>query len=480
MKTYQFRISEPLFDRLHRHLFPGDGDEHGAVITAGIAETASGVRFLARDVILAQDGRDFVPGKFGYRMFPADFVARISNLCAREKLCYFSAHSHGGHDSVEFSEVDLQSHRRGHPALLDITHGGPVGGLVFAENAVAGEIWTEKGVSRLNNMTIAGLNVRRLYPCKQQRTAPSDQAYHRQSLMFGDVGQSLLKSAKIGIIGLGGVGSLVNEYLARLGVGEILAIDFDRVEDTNLSRIVGSKRSDSAAWLCSSRIKMLRRLGDKIAKRKVHVSERVAKQANPHIRYRPIIGDVTERSVAELLRDMDFIFLCADSMQSRLVFNALVHHYLIPGIQIGSKINVEQKSGALENVFSVARIVLPEPTGGCLLCNELIPAAKLQEEALSEEERRRQAYVDEQLVVSPSVITLNALGSAQATNQFLLHFLGLFDPARASKGYMTNYSRENVWRRGDCRSDASCLHCGSSSHSGYGRGDRAHLPCKQS
>src|SRR5688572_17184485 len=62
MKT-TFRISAPLFERLHRHLFPGDGDEHGALILAGIAETARETRFLAREVILAKDGVDFVPGK---------------------------------------------------------------------------------------------------------------------------------------------------------------------------------------------------------------------------------------------------------------------------------------------------------------------------------------------------------------------------------------------------------------------------------
>lgn len=34
----------------------------------------------------------------------------------------------------------------------------------------------------------------------------------------------------------------------------------------------------------------------------------------------------------------DYLFLAADSMRARLVFNALVHQYLIPGVQLGSKI----------------------------------------------------------------------------------------------------------------------------------------------
>ena len=69
-------------------------------------------------------------------------------------------------------------------------------------------------------------------------------------------------------------------------------------------------------------------------------------------------------------------------MQSRLVFNALVHQYLIAWCADWFKGAGGQTSrAALGNIFSAARLVLPSRGGGCLLCNELIPAAKLQEEA---------------------------------------------------------------------------------------------------
>jgi hypothetical protein len=478
MKRFSFRISELLFERMTRHLFPGDNDEHGAVLIAGIAEGNDEVRLLARDLIIARDGIDFVPGKFGYRAFTADFVARLSNKCAREQLAYFSVHNHGGDDSVGFSKVDLESHKRGYPALLDITRGGPVGGLVFARNAVAGEIWRPTGVSNLDGMIVTGMNTQRLYPKPKNIPGISDRVYHRQSLMFGSIGQFHLKDAKVGIIGLGGVGSLVNEYLARLGVGEIVGIDFDKVERSNRSRIVGSNQWDSSDWLAASGIRWIQRIGEKIARTKVSVAKRVARQANPRIEYRPVVGDITDQQVANQLRDADFMFLCADSMQSRLVFNALVHQYLIPGVQIGSKVSIDTKSGRIGNVFSVARFILPEQRGGCLLCNGLISADMLQEEALSNEERRQQKYVEDDLIAAPSVITLNAVGAAQATNQFLFHFLGLFDHDHVRRGYSMYYARENVWRQAETRSDDSCLHCGVSTSSVYGRGDRASLPCK--
>ena len=196
------------------------------------------------------------------------------------------------------------------------------------------------------------------------------------------------------------------------------------------------------------------------------------------MRFRGIIGDVTELAIARELRDVDFLFLCADSMQSRLVFNALVHQYLIPGVQIGSKVPVDKRTGDLGNVFSASRLILPSPGGGCLLCNELIPAAKLQDEALSPEERQRQRYVDDDEVNAPSVITLNALGAAQATNDFLFHFLGLFDLAHADSGYLMHYPRERAWRKVDCRAGPACLHCGTTPCAVFARGDRASLPCK--
>lgn len=478
MKKTTFQIDATLFDRLDRHLFPGDGDEHGALILAGVVETAHERRFLAREIVLARDGLDFVPGKFGYRALPADFVARWSNYCARENLCYFNAHCHGGRDSVGFSDVDLQSHRRGYPALVDIANGGPIGALVFADNAVAGEIWTREGTGELDSLAVIGLNRRRLYSEPPGIRGFRDEIYNRQSLMFGEIGQRYLANTKVGIIGLGGVGSIVNEYLARLGVGEIVGIDFDRMERSNRSRVVGSRAGDCCDWLRNSRYKWLRQVGERRAAYKVSVAERVAREANPHGRFRGIVGDVTHLPVARELRDIDFLFLCADSMQSRLVFNALVHQYLIPGVQIGSKVQVDKHSGALTNVFSVARLVLPFRGGGCLLCNELIPATKLQDEALSPEERRRQRYVDDDEVASPSVITLNALGAAQATNDFLFHVLGLFDLSQAKSGYLIHYSRERVWRAAECRAEDSCLHCGTTAASVFARGDRASLPCK--
>ena len=58
-------IPESLYKQLQAHLFPGDGDEHGGVITAGVAHGERGTRLLARDFVPAIDGTDYLSGERG-------------------------------------------------------------------------------------------------------------------------------------------------------------------------------------------------------------------------------------------------------------------------------------------------------------------------------------------------------------------------------------------------------------------------------
>jgi hypothetical protein len=270
-QRWQLVLPEGLYTRLHHHLFPGDGDEHGAIIIAGLAETARGVRLLVRDLHLAVDGVDYVPGKRGYRMLKAAFISDHVRVCRDERLVYLAVHNHSGRDHVGFSDDDLRSHERGYPALLDIAKGMPVGAIVFAENAIAGDIWLS-GEARvvLTGASIVGASLRQLRPAPVTRPVGHDPMYDRQARLFGDAGQDILARAKIGIIGLGGAGSLLAEYLGRLGVGEFVLADPDRAEITNLPRLTAALRLDAMTWLAGESIPVwLRRLGRRLARRKV-------------------------------------------------------------------------------------------------------------------------------------------------------------------------------------------------------------------
>ena len=105
------RLPVEMASMLVSHLFPGDEDEHGAVVGAVVLETGRGYRLLGRRLFLAEDGIDYVPGKHGYRMLTPEFVLRCALACSDEGLAYLAVHNHLGIDSVVFSDTDMESHR---------------------------------------------------------------------------------------------------------------------------------------------------------------------------------------------------------------------------------------------------------------------------------------------------------------------------------------------------------------------------------
>jgi hypothetical protein len=466
---------------LMAHLFPGDDDEHGAVIGATVLETARGVRLLARSLVCARDGIEYVPGKRGYRMLTASFVADQIAACVRDHMAYLAVHCHGGDDHVTFSGPDLASHERGYPALIDIADGGLVGALVFAPNAIAGDIWrpnpphAPKRIA-LSRARVVGRPFGHLYP-SPLATPGGDATYDRQARLFGDRGQADLRALKVGVIGAGGAGSLIIEYLAHLGVGHLVVIDPERIEPSNLPRIVGSRRWDAHSWLMTKeRSPFLRWLGHRFATHKVAIARRVARRVNREIAFDAIVGDVTDDAVAKQLTDCDYLFLAADSMQARLVFNALVHQYLIPGVQVGAKVQTDRATGEVIDVFSVMRPVTPDR--GCLMCNGLISHARLQEEALALEERRRQRYVDDDDVVAPSVITLNAIAAAHAVDDFLFTTVGLLKPAAPHR--WLRFRPQDADVEFDLpRRDPGCSECSDGPTSRRARGGTRRLPTRQ-
>ena len=186
---------------LRGHLFRSDRDEHGAVVGAAVVATGRGARLLGRRLFLAKDGVDYLPGQRGHRVLTADFVRRCALACADEGLAYLAVHNHGGSDIVAFSSVDMASHRRGYPAIVDILNGPPAGGLVFAERAVAGDIWVSAAEQLvLDHTVVVGRSHQRLYPCPQ-RPADATPEYDRQVRLFGERGQDILSGQKVAVIG---------------------------------------------------------------------------------------------------------------------------------------------------------------------------------------------------------------------------------------------------------------------------------------
>lgn len=474
-EAWSVRITASDHATLLHHLFPGDHDEHGAVLAAGIVRTKRGVRLVVRHIFLARDGVDFVPSTRGYRMLTPEFVSKRIRFCRDERLAYLAVHNHGGHETVAFSDDDDASHERGYPALLDIGRGVPVGALVFTTGAVAGDLWTPDRARRpLDHLVIVGGAIRHLRDRPRLEPADVGSIFDRQARLFGEAGQRLLAGQKVGVIGAGGVGTILVSLLARLGVGHLVVVDPDRIDITNLPRLPEASRLDAlTAFTDYQRPEWLQRIGRRFATRKVDLARRIARRAQSGITCEAIAGDVVDQDVAARLRDCDILLLAADTQQARVVFNALVHQYLIPGWQIGSKIEIRQADGGVGDVFSVVRPVRPDT--GCLWCNEVINPARLADEALDARQRAVQRYVEDDDVIAPSVVTINAIGAAQAVDDVMLAVTGLANPDDGA--YRYDFIRDHKFKRVSPRRDTECVDCSTSARSRLGRGDSRDLPC---
>lgn len=384
------KMADDLFD----HLF-GDGEEHGAVILAAQVHGPRGPRLLARHLVTAVDGVDYVEGTVGYRALTPNFVRDNILRAGDEQLAYLAVHNHGGHQTVRFSRTDLTSHERGYPALRAIS-GQPVGAVVFAPAAAAGDLWLPSGDRvELAEVVIPGNNLIRLQP-RPTKAATTDPTWDRQTRLFGDRGQQNLNRLRVAIVGAGGAGSIITEFIARMGIGSLVLVDPDDVDETNLPRLVGAERAD-------------------VGQPKVDIAARNAIRANPLAVVERHATDLHEQPALGAVAKCDWIFLAADTNAARHYTNKLVQQQLIPATQVGVKVPVAD-GGRIGQIHTITRLLLPGH--GCLWCNQLINPTDLAVEMLPDAERRQAQYVPG--VPAPSVMALNGLAASEAANHFML------------------------------------------------------------
>jgi len=169
--------------------------------------------------------------------------------------------------------------------------------------------------------------------------------YERQIIIpgWGEQGQEKLKKAKVVVVGAGGLGSAILNYLAVAGVGSIRVIDGDTVELSNLNRQILHLEKD-------------------IGRKKVDSASDRLQSLNPHIEIEAIGEVIIEDNVFEMLGD----YLIVDALDN------LPTRYLLNRVAV--KKNLPLFHGAVYGFEGRATTIIPGKTP-CIKClyKDVIP-----------------------------------------------------------------------------------------------------------
>ncbi|VXD03061.1 HesA/MoeB/ThiF family protein [Sphingomonas sp. 8AM] len=136
---------------------------------------------------------------------------------------------------------------------------------------------------------------------------------------IGGSGQLRLSRAHVLVIGAGGIGSPVIQYLAAAGVGRLTIVDDDRVELSNLQRQTSFATAD-------------------VGRQKADVAAEVVTRLNPHVAVHAVITRVGRENVGALLEDAPSVIVDGcDNFETRLLVAdaALAHRIPLVSAAVG-------------------------------------------------------------------------------------------------------------------------------------------------
>lgn len=243
--------------------------------------------------------------------------------------------------------------------------------------------------------------------------------YGRQILLtpVGIEGQQKLLAARVLIIGMGGLGSPVAMYLAASGVGQIVLVDHDRVELSNLQRqIVHTTESLGVA--------------------KVDSARKTLSALNPEVRIETIGHKLDEQELLREVRRADAVVDASDNFATRFALNQACVTLKKPLVS-GAVVRLEGQIG----VFRPDR-----PDSPCYAC-------------LYRDTGAEDGELCSQFGVLAPVVGI--IGSIQATETIKV----LLDVGETLTGRVLLLDALTMeWRTIKLRKDPACPVCGSTAH----------------
>lgn len=235
--------------------------------------------------------------------------------------------------------------------------------------------------------------------------------------LWGEQGQRILAGLRVGLVGCGGVGSILASQLPRLGVGELVLVDFDRLERANANRSAGASRMDVRQ-----------------ARLKTYVAQREAHRAaiQPGFETTVVDGSVVEDdptyAAVPALLDCDLVIAAVDAARPRKVLDHLGTLHCIPVLSGGSRLHANE-DGLLREEAKI-QTSITGPGFSCFGCQRVWKREHVEREREHPRYRGERGYVEggvdpSETPRSPSVIGINSIVAGLLQHRLTALTLGI-------------------------------------------------------
>jgi hypothetical protein len=400
----KLRLTGTQHDHLRRHLFPRDGNEAVALALCG-RRSGDKHHILAIHRVVPVPYEQCSVRTPDRVTWSTEALLPLLEEAGRRGMAILKVHSHP-RGFPRFSEYDDESDGDLFPSVYgwvggDLPHASAVmlpDGRMFGRS-----VGPDGEFAPLSGIAVAGDDLRFWYPTDLLEATPEFTRRHAQA--FGKGTTAMLRRLSVAVIGCSGTGSPVVEMLARLGVGELVLVDPDRIEEKNLNRILHATREDALRGAA-----------------KVEVLARAVAEMGLGTRVAPLARSLFEPAVVERVAECDVVFGCVDSVDGRALLNRLATFYSIPYFDVGIRLDADGQGG-VDQICGTVHYM--QPDGSSLLSRGLYTPEQLQAAGLMRtdpdayREQLRSKYIVGIQEDRPAVISVNMQVASMAVNELL-------------------------------------------------------------
>lgn len=323
-KAHSVAMTEPIDNRLQVHLlrFIRSGRQQEELTFALWRPSVGRSRQTAIifEVLLPEEGERLLTGNAA---FTAAYVNRVVDAATAVGAGVALLHSHFTLGWQDMSRDDFLAESRLAPFVAATTSLPLVGLTLGTDGTWSARLWPQDPSGTPQRVwcevvRVVGLGLNLSFHPSLRPPIQTRSEIRYAPALWGDLPHANLLRAHIGIVGLGSVGRMVAEGLARMGVQNVLYIDLDILKDHNLDRQLGATAADRGKF-------------------KVDLAKEgflhAATSANPQPD--PISAWIQDEGALRAALDCDVIFSCVDRSLPRHVLNCLSYTHLIPIIDGG-------------------------------------------------------------------------------------------------------------------------------------------------